>query len=196
MGENNPKLVLLFCGKRKSGKDYMTDWLLDCLKKSGKSSVILKLSGPLKHCYAKAHNLNFEELMSDGAYKEQYRSDMVAWSSELRNRDPGYFCRQAEEMYNGKDHEIWIVSDCRRKSDFCYFESNYSGRTKRIRIFASEETRAKRGFVFESGIDDAETECGLDDQDNDFLLENSDESHPENVLQDLLQYLSNLGFVL
>ncbi len=99
-------------------------------------------------------------------------------------------------MYNGKDHEIWIVSDCRRKSDFCYFESNYSGRTKRIRIFASEETRAKRGFVFESGIDDAETECGLDDQDNDFLLENSDESHPENVLQDLLQYLSNLGFVL
>ncbi len=45
MGENNPKLVLLFCGKRKSGKDYMTDWLLDCLKKSGKSAVILKLSG-------------------------------------------------------------------------------------------------------------------------------------------------------
>ena len=27
MCENNPKLVLLFCGKRKSGKDYMTDWL-------------------------------------------------------------------------------------------------------------------------------------------------------------------------
>ncbi len=47
MGENNPKLVLLFCGKRKSGKDYMTDWLLDCLKKSGKSAVILKLSGDL-----------------------------------------------------------------------------------------------------------------------------------------------------
>ena len=45
MGENNPKLVLLFCGKRKSGKDYMTDWLLECLKKSGKSAVILKLSG-------------------------------------------------------------------------------------------------------------------------------------------------------
>ena len=114
----------------------------------------------------------------------------------FRNRDPGYFCQQSEEMFNAKDFEIWIVSDCRRKSDFGYFESNYSGRTKRIRIFASEETREKRGFVFESGIDDAETECGLDDEDNDFLLENSDESHPENVLRPLIQYLNNIGFVL
>ena len=113
-----------------------------------------------------------------------------------RNRDPGYFCRQAEEMYKGKDNEIWIISDCRRRSDFGYFESNYSGRTKRVRIFASEETREKRGFIFESGIDDAETECGLDDQEYDFLLENSDESHPENVLRPLLQYLNNIGFVL
>ncbi len=41
-------------------------------------------TGPLKHCYAKEHNLNFEELMSDGAYKEQYRSDMVTWSEGIR----------------------------------------------------------------------------------------------------------------
>jgi phosphomevalonate kinase len=84
MSENNPKLVLLFCGKRKSGKDFMTDWLQDCLSRSGKSSTILKLSGPLKHCYAKEHNLNFDELMGDGKYKEKYRSDMVSWSEELR----------------------------------------------------------------------------------------------------------------
>ena len=48
------------------------------------STHFKKYAGPLKHCYAKEHNLNFEELMSDGAYKEQYRSDMVTWSEELR----------------------------------------------------------------------------------------------------------------
>jgi phosphomevalonate kinase len=81
---SNPKLVLLFCGKRKSGKDYLTDWLQDQLQNCGKMSVVLKLSGPLKRCYAVDHGLDFEELMGDGKYKEKFRSDMVAWSEEIR----------------------------------------------------------------------------------------------------------------
>ena len=128
MCSNSPKLVLLFCGKRKSGKDFLTDWLQDHLVKGGKESTILKLSGPIKSCYAKNNNLDFEELMGDGKYKEKFRSDMVTWSEEIRNGDPGYFCRQSEEMYNAKNFNIWIVSDCRRKTDFKYFESNYPSR--------------------------------------------------------------------
>ena len=40
-----PALVLLFSGKRKSGKDFITDRLAARL---GERSVILRLSGPLK----------------------------------------------------------------------------------------------------------------------------------------------------
>ena len=81
---NKPKLVLLFCGKRKSGKDFLTDWLQDFLTSDGRSSTIVKLSGPIKSCYAENHGLNFDELMGDGKYKEKYRSDMVTWSEEIR----------------------------------------------------------------------------------------------------------------
>jgi phosphomevalonate kinase len=74
MTEKQPKLILLFCGKRKSGKDFLTDWLQDFLVKHGQSSTIVKLSGPIKSCYAKNNNLNFDELMGDGKYKEKFRN--------------------------------------------------------------------------------------------------------------------------
>ena len=109
-----------------------------------------------------------------------------------RNRDPGYFCRQAEEMYNVGNFDVWIVSDCRRKTDFAYFESNYPGKTRRVQVFASEETREKRGYVFTAGIDDAETECGLDDSETDLSMENSDEADPAVVLRPIMELLESV----
>ena len=65
---DNPRLVLLFSGKRKSGKDYITDRLQERL---GSSSVIIRLSGPLKECYAKDHGLDFQQMLSASDYKEK-----------------------------------------------------------------------------------------------------------------------------
>ena len=102
---NNTKLsrrVLLFSGKRKSGKDHLTEYLLKYLqerelgslrKDSGEESnlvpekhnaVIIRISGPLKRCYADNHGLDFETLLSAGAYKEKHRHDMIKWSEEIR----------------------------------------------------------------------------------------------------------------
>ena len=65
---DNPRVVLLFSGKRKSGKDYITDRLQERL---GSESVILRLSGPLKECYARDHGLDFEKMLSASDYKEK-----------------------------------------------------------------------------------------------------------------------------
>ena len=40
------------------------------------------------------HNLDYEELLSAGPYKEKHRLDMIRWGEERRNTDPGYFCRR------------------------------------------------------------------------------------------------------
>ena len=48
------------------------------------SSVIIRISGPLKRCYAENHGLDFETLLSAGAYKEKHRRDMIKWSEEIR----------------------------------------------------------------------------------------------------------------
>ena len=40
----------------------------------GSGSVILRLSGPLKECYAREHGLDFEKMLSASDYKEKYTS--------------------------------------------------------------------------------------------------------------------------
>ena len=92
----NPRLVLLFSGKRKSGKDFITDrlqviifnnqepwtndnwrilkheyWSSFYQESIGSDSVILRLSGPLKECYAKDHGLDFDKMLSASDYKEK-----------------------------------------------------------------------------------------------------------------------------
>jgi phosphomevalonate kinase len=76
-----PKLILLFCGKRKSGKDFVTEKLFEAFSEDGR---IVRLSGPLKKCYADEHGLDYEKLLSAGEYKEKYRLDMIKWSEEIR----------------------------------------------------------------------------------------------------------------
>jgi phosphomevalonate kinase len=99
MGNNdddeNPRIILLFCGKRKSGKDFLTEWLL---KNLTSKSVILRLSGPLKQCYAENHGLDYARLLDASDYKEQYRKDMISWSEKIRNTNPAYFCLKSIAM--------------------------------------------------------------------------------------------------
>ena len=105
MSDSNLPKVLLFSGKRKSGKDHLTEWLLKFLNqgqdvkdeyseaylkdisykpKQNNFAVILRLSGPLKKCYAENNGLDFQALLSADGYKEKYRMDMIRWSEEIR----------------------------------------------------------------------------------------------------------------
>ncbi|GBM92722.1 Phosphomevalonate kinase [Araneus ventricosus] len=88
---------------------------------------------------------------------------MIKWSEAIRNQDPGYFCRHAIQQSRAASKRIWIVSDARRKTDIEFFKTNYPDVIYTIRINASEAVRQKRGWVHTKGVDDCESECGLDD---------------------------------
>ncbi|XP_073493423.1 phosphomevalonate kinase isoform X2 [Phyllobates terribilis] len=152
-----PRLLLLFNGKRKSGKDYITERLRDSL--GGDVCAILRLSGPLKQQFALERALDFERLLDASDYKEKYRADMIRWGEEKRNADPGFFCRLIVE---GVTQPVWIVSDTRRRSDVDWFLTMYGGAAQTVRVVASLETRRSRGWVYTPEVDDAESECGLD----------------------------------
>eukprot|EP00123_Amoebidium_parasiticum_P015082 comp22776_c1_seq1/m.35631 comp22776_c1_seq1/g.35631 ORF comp22776_c1_seq1/g.35631 comp22776_c1_seq1/m.35631 type:complete len:192 (-) comp22776_c1_seq1:573-1148(-) len=167
MAGASPRVVVVFSGKRKSGKDHTTDLLKDRL---GYSAQILRLSGPLKFQYAKENGLDGEKLLDASAYKEQYRADMIAWGEAKRKTDPGFFCRLVCEEATRRDTPVWIVSDARRGTDLEYFQAHYS--TLSVRVEASEQTRQKRGWVFTKGVDDGESECGLDGRQWDVVVTN------------------------
>ncbi|XP_056331605.1 phosphomevalonate kinase [Danio aesculapii] len=158
MTATQPSIILLFSGKRKSGKDYVTDLIQKRL--TAEICCILRLSAPLKEQYAKDHNLDYEELMGSGQYKESYRADMIHWGEMKRQQDSGFFCRLAIKH---AAQPVWIISDCRRISDVQWFHEAFPDKCVCVRVEASEHTRSQRGWRFTSGIDDAESECGLDE---------------------------------
>ncbi|KAM3910138.1 phosphomevalonate kinase [Leptodactylus fuscus] len=152
-----PRLILIFSGKRKSGKDYITERLRESLGRD--VCTILRLSGPLKQQFALERGLDFDRLLDASEYKETFRADMIRWGEEKRSADPGFFCRL---IVVGVTQPVWIISDARRRSDVDWFQAAYGDVTRTVRVVACEETRRLRGWVYTPEVDDAESECGLD----------------------------------
>ena len=171
MDKRKQAIVLVFSGKRKSGKDYTTDLLVERIPELAE---IRRLSAPLKKAYAEEHGLDYERLLSADSYKEQFREDMIVWGVQKRNEDPGYFARLTCE---GVSKPVLIISDARRQTDVDHFLSHpqWGSITKTIRIVSSDETRQKRGWEFTSGVDDVDSETGLDGFNRwDFVIRNDD----------------------
>ncbi|XP_054714347.1 phosphomevalonate kinase-like [Uloborus diversus] len=169
----NPKAIILLSGKRKAGKDYIASLLFQ--RFGTKDCTIIRLSGPLKERYALENNLDYEKLLDSSDYKELHRAKMIQWGEEIRNKDPAYFCRHAIVQAEARSKGIWVVSDARRKSDIDFFCKHFPEATMTIRINALEEIRKKRGWNFTEGVDDVESECGLDTFDSwDFRIDNND----------------------
>ncbi|KAK4304363.1 hypothetical protein Pmani_023691 [Petrolisthes manimaculis] len=178
MASRQPKLIVLFSGKRKTGKDYITDHLYDRLDKE-KEIVIIKLSAPLKKEFAVQSNLDYERLLQSINYKEKYRPEMISFGEMKRKEDPGFFIRAAIKMFNAVNYPVWIVSDMRRKSDLDWFKEYYPHVLYTVRIESTEEFRKLRGYIFKKGVDDEESECSLDDYtDWDMKIHNSGSNLP------------------
>ncbi|XP_059836026.1 phosphomevalonate kinase isoform X1 [Hypanus sabinus] len=183
-----PVLVLLFSGKRKSGKDFITDSIQSRL--GAENCTILRLSAPIKEQYAKEHGLDLLRLLGPSEYKERYRAEMIRWGEEQRVRDPGYFCCL---IVRDVKSPVWIISDARRHSDLEWFRTHYGSAVQAVRVVASLETRRQRGWTFTAGVDDQESECGLDNGVHwDWVLNNDGTSQElETQLQPLLEFIRN-----
>ncbi|KAG5684797.1 hypothetical protein PVAND_014010 [Polypedilum vanderplanki] len=182
MSFENVKRILLFSGKRKSGKDFITDKLL--IKLGNDNAEIIRISEPIKSFWAKEKNLDLTQLLSDGAYKEKYRKAMIVWSDEMRAKDYGIFCREASKNIS---KETVIVSDIRRKTDIQFFRETFGNKIKLIRIVCNDNIRVKRGWTFQEGVDDIQSECDLDDWNEwDLLIENTGDRDAHEILDEII----------
>lgn len=154
-----PICIFLLSGKRKSGKDFFTDLLSN---RFGTKASVIRLSAPIKEHWAESHGLDLTQLLDSTSYKETHRQDMIKWGESMRESDHGFFCRIAIKMSKATEKPIWIVSDARRKTDIAWFYKNYN-EVKTVRICADVEVRKSRGWIFTNGVDDAPSECDLDD---------------------------------
>ncbi|KAH8273911.1 hypothetical protein KR044_003370 [Drosophila immigrans] len=183
--------ILLISGKRKCGKDFISERLLNRQVMLAKRAIIVRISEPIKRKWAQKLQLDIDAMLSDGSYKEQYRRDMIVWSDEVRSKDYGFFCRAAMKEAPVESVDFVIVSDIRRKNDIRWFYETYGHQmVHTVRLTAKLETREARGWQFTAGVDDVPSECDLDDSSFDLQLENDAEDKSGEQLVDRL--LTNL----
>ena len=162
-----PSAIVLVNGKRKCGKDFFATYLSKIL---GSVSEILHLSNEIKREYAQLYDLDYELLLTDSPYKDQYRKEMIALGESKRNADPSHYCRLATK------HSlvpVWIIVDNRRETDIKFFRHSYPQKCIVVRVTACDEIRQTRGWVWKSGVDDVESECGLDDYTSEIVVTNN-----------------------
>ncbi|KAL8589115.1 hypothetical protein ACOMHN_017278 [Nucella lapillus] len=183
-----PRCVVVLSGKRKSGKDYLANILQTRLGSNVCS--IMRLSAPLKSQYAKEHDLDFNRLLDASDYKELHRADMIRWGEDRRSQDPSFFCRLATEVPEAS-FAVWVISDARRVTDLQYFREHFP-QTVAVRIEAEKAVRVERGFVFTPGVDDVESECGLDGvTDWDWTVRNDHQDDLELQVTAILNHIQS-----
>ena len=145
----------------------------------------MRISAPIKRQFTEKHNLDFEKSLTASDYKENFRLQMIQWSESVRKSDPDVFLRQDIEDKNAKDVPVWILADARRMTDVKFFQKpEFESVTKHfIRIKAEDEIREKRGYIFTPGVDDVESECGLDDFTDWTLVINNDDLSDTEIIQ-------------
>lgn len=149
---------------------------------------IIRISEPIKSTWAKEKNLNLTQLLSDGPYKEKYRKEMITWSDERRALDYGIFCREASQNISKL---TVIVSDVRRKTDIKWFREEFADKIKLIRIKCDDSVRQDRGWKFQEGVDDIQSECDLDDWSEwDLIIDNEGKKETDEMLEKILEILS------
>lgn len=114
------------------------------------------------------------------------------WGEEQREKDPSIFCRLAIEQKHEQclNHSIWIVCDIRRYSDIEFFRKYFPEKILLVRIEASIETRENRGWIFTANVDDAESECQLDENVFwDFIFSNNSSDDFDKQMAELIELI-------
>ncbi|KAL3319483.1 Prefoldin subunit 3 [Cichlidogyrus casuarinus] len=192
------KPLITFTGKRKSGKDFFASKLQTYF--DSKFVQVARISEPIKREFAREHGIDFEELMSASLYKEIYRKQMVAWAEKIRTKDGPFFLVKSLNTITDHEARIILVPDLRRINDLKFLELNWPrDRRFHILIKVSEEIRKERGWEFVNGIDNAPTECDLDDCDCFDLVEDTTEAKFQGLpravfIEDMDSYLKKYKF--
>ena len=128
------------------------------------------------------HGLDLVQLMSSSPYKDIHREAMITWSEAIREKDSTHFCRLAIE--EADPQKVWLVVDARRETDMDFFKTHFGGRDNggrcsgnvlAVQIVANPLVRQTRGWLFTPHIDDAPSECGLDQHVCDITIENNND---------------------
>lgn len=189
------KAIILFTGKRASGKDFVAAMLASHLQGVENIAVYSTALGKInKRIYAIDNGLDYERLLVDRLYKEEHRVAMVKSHAARDAVNPEWCSGAVVQEFQQSGAAVLIVSDVRRLADLRYFqriakEKSYVCIT--LRIDCSDEARSLRGWRSDDVTDSLLTETELDGSSVNWsaCIDNSDHSASgNNILMEWIQF--------
>ena len=157
-------LFILISGKRLSGKDTVANILSELLK--DKTIEITHLADAIRKEVMDLypHEItNIKQLAdNDDPIKKKYRPELIRIGQERRAVNVDHWCEVTLEdgLYSGKD--VVIIPDIRFPNELKFFRKQEDIDTFAIRVSATPEARAARGYEFTQGVDNDVSEVSLD----------------------------------
>jgi len=155
-------LFVLISGKRLSGKDTLANAIASYMDNSLVTHLADAIRVEVMHLYPTVIT-NITQLMDNSdPIKLKYRPELIRIGQERRAEDVDYWCKRTLEAGIESGAEVVLVPDVRFPNELTYFRDKMEINTYAIRINATPEARASRGYVFTPGVDDDVSEISLD----------------------------------
>ena len=157
-GSESRRRVFIIGGPRFSGKDYVAGRICACVE----GSEFWNASLVVKKEFCAIAGLSFDRMLADREYKEMHRPAMTAYfHKQITEHGQEHYVNQLVQIAKTSDAKC-LVFDVRFRLD-CLVSGLRDDRTSilKLRVQASDETRRRRGWVYDPAVDEDVTEIDL-----------------------------------
>lgn len=147
--------LLVFCGKRRSGKTEAARLIVSAAADMGITFRKQALADPLRSMFASKIGIA-EDRLTDSDSKEEYRLQMMEFSTEIKKHDPNYFIKA---FFNSIEPGENVVCDDLRLDEELFEMVRRKGIIYKIEC--NDKAMEFHGFTYTKGVDDSvyENEC-------------------------------------
>lgn len=172
--------VVALCGKRYAGKDTLAAALEAAAAEIDRPFLRLAFADEAKRAFAQYYNARLaaaaasagphdvtqrvdgERLITDRAYKEQWRPQLTEFVSRALSEDPAVFVTQLVRAVECADPSaLIVVTDLRLRSDLALLARHC--RVHVVRVERSAQLREASGWRYAKAVDEHPTETEMDD---------------------------------
>jgi adenine phosphoribosyltransferase/phosphomevalonate kinase len=176
-GYNDPRtqrrgVVVIFCGRRCVGKDWLANIALKCLNRliddeTGTQVAMARISDETKRAFAEENlGVDANKLIYDRSYKEKYRKPLTAFYNKMKVRDLSFDARCFAKIVQTAPPGILLLTGMR---DGLHYVRSLAGRsTILVKVGATAGSKVSRGWVYDPDIDESSGECAADAMPEDF----------------------------
>jgi len=157
-------IVVIFCGKRFVGKDWLAGVAEQCLREiiddhTKDNVTTAQISDVTKRAYAAANpSVDADRLIHDHKYKDGHRKDLKVFYKKQRAQTTAYDAKcYLDAIQKSAPASILLLTGMR---DGLEYARSLAGRAVvLIKVNATDETRASRGWSFDAWVDESAGEC-------------------------------------